>query len=66
MGNTSFDLSVQNPGVPVFFFLRSVLRLNYSTDVKQHFKVLLALAHVLPVTGVLRAKGWAGQGRRGG
>lgn len=28
------------------FLLRSVLMLNYSTDVKQHFKELLAARHM--------------------
>lgn len=45
MGNASFDLSVQNPRVPVFFLLRFLLRLNYGTDVKQYFKELLAAQH---------------------
>lgn len=46
MGNAFFDLPVQNPRVPVFFLLRSLLGLNYSTDAKQHFKELLAARHM--------------------
>lgn len=64
MGNASFDLSVQNPGVPVFFRLKSVLRLNYSTDVKQHFKELLAAQHV-PSQGPASSEQRGGLGRGG-
>lgn len=45
MGKASFDFPVQNPRVPVFFLLRSLQGLNYSTEVELRWAWKRCLHH---------------------